>query len=187
MEALKKEYRYTYADYASWETDEKYELIDGVSYLMSPAPLIRHQDISIKLGAKLFNFLEGKPCKVFMAPVDVCLFAGGDDDDTVVQPDILVVCDRSKLDGKRCNGAPDMIIEILSPTSAKHDLIIKFNKYQQAGVREYWVVNPDNKIVSVHILENGRYVTSAYSDTDTVSVHVLDGCEIDLREVFEEE
>jgi Uma2 family endonuclease len=98
-----------------------------------------------------------------------------------------VVCDRSKLDGKRCNGAPDMIIEILSPNSAKRDLIIKFNKYQQAGVREYWVVNPDNKIVSVHILENGKYVTSAYSDTDTVSVHVLDGCEIDLREVLEEE
>ena len=186
METLKNDYHYTYADYASWETEERYELIDGVSYLMSPAPLIGHQDISMKLSAKLFNFLEGKHCKVFQAPVDVCLFAGGDDDDTVVQPDILVVCDLSKLDGRRCNGAPDMIIEILSPTSAKRDLIIKFNKYLQAGVREYWIVNPDNKIISVHILENGKYVTRSYTDTDTIAVNVLNGCEINLNEVFEE-
>jgi len=187
MEALRKDYRYTYLDYASWETGERYELIDGIPYMMSPAPSIRHQSVSRELFLIIGNFLEGNPCQVFHAPIDVCLFAEGDNDDTVVQPDIIVVCDRLKLDGKRCNGAPDIIIEILSPSSAVHDRVIKFKKYQQAGVREYWIIDPAEKSVFVHILENGKYVTSAYSDTDTVPVHMLYGCEIDLQKVFKKE
>ncbi|MDR0310408.1 MAG: Uma2 family endonuclease, partial [Acidobacteriota bacterium] len=122
-----------------------------------------------------------------IAPFDVRLNADTYDD-TVVQPDLLVVCDRSKPDGKCCVGVPDMIIEILSPSSGRHDKLVKFHLYQKAGVREYWIVDPETKTVQVCILENGKYVTTMYgdTDTDTVPVHVLDGCVIGLKDVFEE-
>jgi len=175
--------RYTYADYVSWDDDNRYELIDGVVYLMS-APTFEHQGISGELYRQLANFLKGKACKVFIAPCDVCLTGLGDEDDTVVQPDILVVCDESKLDGKRCNGAPDMVIEVLSPSTSRRDLFLKLKKYQTAGVREYWIVSPDAKAVNVHILKNGQYVINSYGSTDTVPVFVLDGCNIELAEVF---
>jgi len=179
------EKRYTYADYASWDDEIRYELIDGVPYMMS-APSRIHQKISVELSRQLANFLKGKPCEVYHAPFDVCLNAKGDDDDTVVQPDILVVCNMSKLDGKRCNGAPDMAIEILSPSSKSHDSLLKFNKYMQTGVREYWIVDPDAKTVRVCILNGGKYDMQDYSAIDTIPVHVLDGFLIDLREVFTE-
>jgi len=185
MEALKKESRYyTYADYCTWDDDARYELINGESYLMSPAPTTAHQEISVELLKQLSNFLTGKPCKVFHAPVDVRLDADKADD-TVVQPDILVVCDLSKLDGKSVRGAPDFIIEILSPSSYRRDLFIKLNKYMQAGVREYWVVNPEIRAVSAHILKDGVYMISAYGDeNEAVPVHVLEGCVINLKEIF---
>ena len=104
--------RYTYADYESWDDENRYELIDGVVYMMS-APSIEHQGILVELSRQLANFLVGKPCRVFVAPCDVCISGLGDEDDSVVQPDIFVVCDESKLDKKYCNGAPDMVIEIL--------------------------------------------------------------------------
>jgi len=176
--------RYTYADYASWDDDIRYELIDGIPYVMY-APSTAHQSILMELSNQLFNFLKGKPCRVFVAPYDVCLSGLGDEDDTVVQPDILVVCDESILDEKRCNGVPDMTIEILSPSTSKRDLLTKLIKYQNAGVREYWIVDPDEKAVNVHILENGRYVINSYESNETIAVTVLDGCNIILSEVFE--
>ena len=185
MHLLPKDGRYTYADYAKWPDDVRYELIDGKAYLMA-APGTAHQKISGELFVQLRNFLRGKPCLVLAAPYDVCLNGAGDDDDTVVQPDLLVVCDRSKLDGKRCSGAPDMVIEILSRSTSGRDAVLKFNKYLQTGVREYWIVNPENKTVSAHILKNKEYVASAYSDTDTAPVQVLDGCQINLSDVFSE-
>ena len=185
MEQLREERRYTYADYCKWDDDERWELIDGVPYAMSPAPRPRHQGIIGEVHRQLATFLKGKPCKVFVAPFDVRLSAE-DDDDTVVQPDILVICDRAKIDDKGCNGAPDLIIEVLSPSSAGRDKWVKFNAYRRAGVREYWIVDPDSGTVAVHILEGEKYVTSAYGDTDTVPVEVLPGCEILLGDVFEE-
>ena len=186
MEALKKEKNYyTYSDYLTWDDDARYELIDGVPYLMSPAPRQEHQEVSMEIAKQLAVFLTGKPCKVFAAPFDVRLNVDKADD-TVVQPDILVVCDKSKLDGKSCNGAPDLVIEILSPSSLKSDRITKFNKYLQAGVREYWIVDPDQKTVDVYTLENGKYFAAVYSDTDVVPVSVLEGCEINLQDVFAE-
>ena len=179
------ENRYTYADYASWDDENRYELIDGLVYMMS-APSQAHQEISGEIFRQLANFLKGKPCKVYPAPFDVCLNAAGDKDDTVVQPDLIVVCDKSKLDGKRCNGAPDMAIEILSPSNRKHDAVRKFNKYLQAGIHEYWMFDPDAKTVQVCILNGGKYETKDYSDTDTIPVHVLDGCIINMQEVFAE-
>jgi len=175
--------RYTYTDYAAWDTEDRYELIDGVAYMMS-APTATHQRILGKLYRQLANYLVGKTCEVFLAPFDVCLNARGDDDDTVVQPDLLVICDKTILDDKRCNGAPDMIIEIISPSSSRRDRIVKMNKYLSAGVREYWIVDPEFKSVNRHILESGKYVVSAYEDNETVSVNVLEGCVISLPEVF---
>ena len=179
------ENRYTYADYANWETEDRYELIDGIAYMMS-APSQAHQEILSNLHGLLWNFLRSKPCKVFPAPFDVCLNAAGDKDDTVVQPDLIVVCEKSKLDGKRCNGAPDMAVEILSPSNRKHDTVWKFNKYLQVGVQEYWMVDPDAQTVQVCILKDGQYDVEEYSNTDTVLIHVLDGCMINMREVFAE-
>jgi len=176
--------RYTYADYALLSDDKRYEVIDGVLYLMAPAPSVAHQDVGGELFVQLKGFLRGNPCKVFHAPFDVCLNAAGDDDVTVVQPDILVVCDRSKLDGKRCNGAPDFVIEILSPSSAARDTMLKFHKYMYAGVREYWIVDPIEKIVQVCILKGGRYETEALVDPDAIPVRVLQGCRIDMKQVF---
>jgi len=178
--ALKK--AYTYADYALWDSDIRWELIDGIPYAMG-APTSDHQTISGNFFAQLHNHLRGKTCRVFSAPFDVRLnYSKGDT--TVVQPDLVVICDRGKIDKSGCLGAPDMVVEILSPSTASLDTVKKFNKYMEAGVKEYWVVNPDTKAVHVHVLKEGAYVTGAYEDTDTVPVSILPGCEIDLAEVF---
>jgi len=181
---------FTYADYESWDDLDsngnpiRYELIDGVAYMMA-APTAAHQSILGELYRQLANYLKGKSCKVFLAPFDVCLTGLGDEDDTVIQPDVLVVCDESKIDKKRCNGAPDMTIEILSPSTSKHDLLTKLVKYQKAGVREYWIVDPDSEIVNVHLLENGHYLIQSYNGYETITVNILDNCVISLPDVFE--
>ena len=183
-EALPEYKRYTYADYCTWDDDVRRELIDGMPHAMS-APSQRHQEILSGLHNQLYNFLKGHPCKVIPAPFDVRLNADTGDD-TVVQPDLLVVCDRTKLDGKSCIGAPDLVIEILSPSTALNDRVIKFRRYLSAGVREYWVVDPTSETVAVHILNNGAYIATAYANNDAIPVHVLKGCTINLTEVFEE-
>ena len=174
--------RYTYAEYLTWGDDVRYELIDGAPYLMACASQA-HQAAVGGLFAQLYAFLRGKPCKVFVAPFDVRLNAESFDD-TVVQPDILVVYDETKLDGKSYLGAPDMVVEVLSETSAKHDKIIKMLKYQKAGVREYWMADPERKIVDVYLLRYGRYVVFSYGETDTVKVDVLKRCKVNLADVF---
>ena len=183
MEALRKEERYVYADYCTWDDSERWELIGGVPYAMSPAPSSRHQTIIGALYLQLGNFLKGKSCKVFLSPFDVRLNFDTDDD-TVVQPDLLVVCNQAKIDDKGCNGAPDMVIEILSPSSARHDKSVKFRLYQQFGVPEYWIVDPETKTVQVHVLDNGRYYTNIYTDADDAPVHVLESCTINLADLF---
>ena len=174
---------YTYSDYISWDDDVRYELIDGTPYMMS-SPSQIHQEIVARFTQKLMNFLEGKPCKIYPAPFDVRLNADKGDD-IVVQPDILVVCDMSKLDGKACVGAPDMIIEILSPSTAQQDKITKLNLYRTARVREYWIVDPDSKSVHIFLLKDNEYFVEAYANPDTAPVHVLEGCDINLLEIFD--
>jgi Uma2 family endonuclease len=179
MDALQKSKHYTYADYLTWDGDTRYELIDGVPYLMSPAPGRMHQSISGALFSQLYAFLKGKTCKVFYAPFDVRL-----DNNTVLQPDLLVVCDHAKLDEKGCQGAPDLVVEILSPSTSGRDKLLKFNKYLEAGVREYWIVDPSDKTVTVHLLKDGQYMTRVYGGAGAAPVQVLDGCQIDLQDVF---
>ena len=174
---------FTYADYASWEDENRYELIDGVVHLMS-APTADHQRVLGRLFRKFADYLDDKTCEVFVAPFDVCLSGNGVDDYTVVQPDILVICDESKIDNRFCNGAPDLVVEILSPSTSRMDRIKKQSKYLQAGVREYWIADPVDKNIVVNILENDKYVIHAYGDTDKISVHILDDCTIALPDIF---
>ncbi|MDR2630796.1 MAG: Uma2 family endonuclease [Spirochaetaceae bacterium] len=173
---------YTYTDILTW--DERYELLDGEARMMAP-PNRAHQELLGELFAQLHGFLRGKPGKVYPAPFGVRLFPRKDNqDDTFLEPDITVVCDLSKLDDQGCKGAPDLVVEILSPSTAKHDLLYKLNKYLQAGVREYWIADPDEKILHVYTLVEGSYRLSKYDAGDKVTVTVLPGCLIDLRAVF---
>ena len=176
---------YTYADYEKWPEYPRFELIKGEAFEMS-APSFAHQAVSMALSIQLGTFLRGKKSKVLAAPFDVRInYDTGDN--TVVQPDLLVVCDPTKIEnGKHCLGAPDMIIEILSDSTRSRDKIKKLNVYQEAGVREYWIVNPDDRNVEVFILENGKYFITGYEDKAVIPVHVLEECKINLADVFED-
>lgn len=183
--------RYTFADVLGWDESERVELIDGEVIMMAPAPARVHQGISMELSSQLHAYLKGKKCKVYAAPFDVRLFeADGDqseDVDTVVEPDITIVCDPSKLDERGCKGAPDMVVEILSPATQRHDRFTKFSLYQRAGVREYWIVDPDSKTVQSFILEDGRFSVKEFGTAgDKMKVNVLEDCVIDLSEIFSE-
>ena len=178
--------KYTYADYVKWDDDERYELIDGIPIRMD-APTWQHQEVLGNLYLQLRSFIKGKQCKVFLAPFDVRLNADTLDN-TVVQPDIVVVCNKENMMKTGYVGGPDMVIEISSPSTSRKDRNLKFNKFLQAGVREYWIVDPDDKTLAVHILKDGDYITRAYNDEkNKVPVHILEGCVIDLSEVFVEE
>lgn len=149
---------YTYADYFLWKIEERIELLKGKIFKMSPAPAIPHQRVSRKLSGELYNFFKGKTCELFAAPFDVVLPNAEGKEDSVVQPDLCVVCDPEKLaDGKRCLGAPDLVVEILSAGNAQRDLSDKFCLYEESGVAEYWIVRPSNKEVNIFVLDNGKY------------------------------
>ncbi len=183
--------RYTYAEYLAWDDGKRWELIDGHATCMSPAPGRRHQDLSGALFHLLYSWLSGKPCRVYAAPFDVRFVEAQDtaaDDyiDTVVQPDIVVVCDSIKLDDRGCKGSPDLIIEILSPSTARMDMTVKFELYQRYGVREYWIVHPNDQTILVFkLLESGLYgVPDRYCAEDTIPVPLLGDLRIDLTRVF---
>ena len=183
-----KKEQYTYADYLLWEGPERYELIEGEAVMLS-APTTVHQLISAELMRQLTNYLEGKKGLAVAAPFDVRLFEReGDrpeDVQTVVQPDISVICDRDRLDERGCKGAPDLTLEILSPSNVCHDLLVKLNLYQRAGVREYWVVSPEQKTVQVFLLNGSSLqLHEVYGPKDVAKVNVLDGCFIELSKVF---
>jgi Uma2 family endonuclease len=187
MGALQKEKRrFTYADYKEWELDEseRYELIDGEAFAMS-APNTRHQAVLVELSSQFRVYLRGKPCQVFPSPYDVRLFYEEDEsDDTVVQPDIMVICDKNKIGDEGCRGAPDLIIEILSPSNTATEMERKFLLYREAGVREYWIVDSKNNTLKVHLFQDSNILTNTYKNTDTVPVAVLPGFSIALEQVF---
>jgi Uma2 family endonuclease len=191
MSAVRRDSRYTYADYRSWPDEERWELIHGVAFNMTPSPSIRHQRVSRELLVQFASHLKGKKCEVFDAPFDVRLPAPGESDETtstVVQPDLVVVCDPSKLDDRGCKGAPDLVIEILSPDSVIRDMKEKFLLYERAGVLEYWVVYPAEKMVMVFRQgTDGTYGRpSYYTSEDRVPAGVLPELEIELATVFME-
>ncbi len=150
----------TYADYRDWPDDERWELIDGVAYAMAPAPTISHQTLAGQLFRQIDQALDGTPCRTLIAPVDVLLPAANEVDEqvtTVVQPDILVVCDPAKVTENHIRGAPDWIIEVLSPATARHDHLTKRALYERAGVREYWLVHPVDRVITLYTLKDGLY------------------------------
>ena len=152
---------FTYGDYLKWPNNERWELINGVPYNMTPSPSRTHQGILAALLTKFYTFLEDKECKVYNAPFDVRLPEGAEKEEeikTVVQPDLVVVCDQTKLDDKGCLGAPDLIIEITSPSTARLDLKEKFALYERMGVKEYWIINPTDETVMVFLLRSSRVV-----------------------------
>jgi len=183
--AQKEDYReYTYEEWLELDNNEDTELIDGIVYMRygsgkHSGPSRRHQKVSGELYQGIAAFLKGsKTCEIYY-DLSVKL-----NKNTVVRPDIAIICDPDKLDDRGCNGAPDLIIEILSPSNMVTDSWTKYNKYLLAGVKEYWIVDPTKNEVTVYILKDGKYHGTWYSEEDIIPVTTLPGCEIDLSAVF---
>jgi len=187
---LKK--RYTFADYLTWADDVRRELIDGFIKMMAGTSM-RHgrvsNNIALRLNLRLLDTKCG--CKVYSAPIDVLLPKDGETDDdkiyNVVQPDIFVVCGEHKCDANAYLGAPDMIVEILSPSNRKKDLFDKFYLYQNSGVREYWIADPEVKTITVYLMQqDGEYDDGkAYATGEKVPVHIFNGHQIDINDIFD--
>jgi Uma2 family endonuclease len=183
VEEPQSEYGFTYADYLTWNFKERIELIKGKIFKMSPAPLFTHQDIVGKVYIYLANRIENKPCKLLFSPVDVKL---DNEIFTVVQPDLIVVCDPEKLtDPRSINGAPEMVVEVLSPGNTKTETKYKLDLYEENGVQEYWVVHPPYKYVEVYLLKNYKYnKPTIYEMGDLIPCTILKGIKIPVKEIF---
>ena len=189
MASPKPDKKYSYADYLQWPDEERWEIIDGVPYDMSPAPSTKHQAISMGLAGQLWSFFRDKECSVFAAPFDVRLPLNDEKDEeiyNIVQPDLSIICDPSKLDEQGCKGAPDLVIEIISPFTAKKELNEKFNLYERSGIPEYWVVFPKFNVVVVYSLDDEeRYQKSGeFTSDQLLSTKLFPGLEIKLEDVF---
>ena len=172
----------TLEQYEALPEDVRVEVFEGEIYDMA-SPSLNHQTISMELSTMLNNYIKkGKgACRVFHAPFDVKL---SDTPLVIVQPDLMIVCDKDKLDAKRCNGAPDFIIEIVSPSNASHDYIRKLYYYNMYGVREYWTVDPQRRMVTVYDFEGDSFAVQ-YNFTDTVKVNIYDDLYINFAEIAE--
>ena len=186
---------YTYADYLTWQFDDALELIRGKIMLMSPAPNVNHQRISIHLSGILYSFFKHNNCQLFAAPFDVRLYdlnksrVANQDIYTVVQPDLCVICDGDKLDAQGCLGAPDWIIEILSKGNSKREMQVKYELYQESGVMEYWLVYPVEQAIYQFILDAATQqykLFKMYPGVGKASPYLFPDLEIDLQEVFAE-
>lgn len=181
---------YSYADYLQWTFDERLELIKGKIFKMTPAPASAHQRISWVISGELYNSLKGKSCTAYTAPFDVRLPRRDENDDrkiiTVVQPDICIICDSSKIDIKGCLGAPDIVIEILSPGNNQKELKNKYGVYEESGVLEYWIISPQDETFLKYTLIDGTYQPSKLMVAgDIITTDILPGFQLDLRTVFE--
>jgi len=181
--ARKRTEKYTYSDYLTWSDEERWEIIDGEAYNMTPAPGIKHQNVAGMFFRIIGNKLEGKPCKLFMAPTDVLL-----SEHDVVQPDVLVVCDEKKITEANIQGAPDLVVEVLSPPTALKDKREKKALYERSGVREYIIVDPIEFYVERFFLNGKRYGESEiFGPQEVLSLGSLEGLSVPLWEVFEVE
>lgn len=180
---------YSYADYLLWKVQEKIELFKGKILAMSPAPARNHQKIAGNIHGILFPFFRNRKCELYTAPFDVRIPKKGTKDEeilTVVQPDLCVICDPEKLDDRGCIGAPDLVIEILSPGNSKKEMDIKFTLYEESGVLEYWIVHPTEKAVWVYVLENGRYIThKPFVEGEDLFSRVFPDLKINTSDIFE--
>lgn len=180
---------FSYHDYLQWH-EGRWEIIDGIVYDMTPAPSREHQKISGGLFVQIYQLLRGGLCEVYVAPFDVRFPDGDESSDseifTVVQPDIVVVCDQDKLDDRGCVGAPDLVVEILSPSTAAKDLKVKRDLYEKHGVKEYWLVHPSDKTVMVYSLEgDGQYQKAAvFSGSDVIVSTSVKGLSVILEDIF---
>lgn len=181
--------KYTYEDLLAMDDEKRYELIDGQLYLMS-SPTILHQEIVGAIYVQLHSYLMGKKCKVFLSPLDVCLSGvrNPKKEYNVLEPDVMVVCDESKISDKGIEGAPDLIIEVLSPSSRKHDTFVKFNLYQYYGVKEYWIVDAEAEVIYQYILNEKNIYTlpKTYEITEDIKVNILKDCTISLKKLMQE-
>jgi Uma2 family endonuclease len=187
--ALKLPSSFTYADYCRWDDDERWELIDGEAYAVSALSRI-HQKFSFELGLQIGNYLKNKACEIYTAPFDVRLPQTNEADevvDTVVQPDISVICNLDKLDDRGCRGAPDWIIEILSPSTVIKDMDVKRDLYQKQGVKEYWLIHPIEQWGMIYLLnEAGQYGQSKIIELKgTTPVHIFPDLSIDWSWLYE--
>ncbi len=181
--------KYSYADYLLWTIEERFELIKGKIFKMSPAPNTVHQRISMKFTATLFNYFNDKSCELFAAPFDVRFPLNSkrnEDIFTVLQPDLCVVCDPSKIDKAGCLGAPDLVVEILSPSNNARELKSKYEVYEESGVKEYWVVSPQNKtFLSYRLNDAGKYLpTRLMVAGDTYFTDLFPGLALDFELIF---
>ena len=180
---------FTFADYLTWQVKERLELIKGKIFKMTPAPAMKHQKLVGNIfGAIVSHIRQQSKCEVFIAPFDVRLSKNKADNEeitTVVQPDICVVCNPKKLDEKGCLGSPDIIVEILSPSTSKKDLNIKYDLYEEHGVIEYWVVYPGEDMIDIFVLEEEKYKLQArYFKGDVIETPILPGFQLDVDEAF---
>ncbi len=191
LSQLDPEGTYSYADYLKWQFQERVELLRGKIFKMSPAPSITHQRVAFQLTKQMANKLNGISCEIFFAPFDVRLYnrkksvKANKDIFTVVQPDLCVVCDSVKLeDGQSCNGAPDLVVEILSPGNSKKEMKDKFELYEEAGVQEYWLIHPLDEFVQIYVLnEAERYIGLAPA-TEVARSAIFPELNVDLAEIF---
>ena len=179
---------YTYTDYLTWKFSERVELIKGKILRMSPAPSVRHQMITGNIYGEIREHLKGKDCKVFIAPFDVRLPISlkKGKTDTVVQPDVTIICNPALLEEQGCNGAPDLVVEVLSPGNTKKEMRDKFALYEEAGVKEYWIVHPaDENLIKFTLNDKGKYIGSSFFTTeDEVITPLLPDFKLNLEEVF---
>jgi Uma2 family endonuclease len=182
--------KYSYADYLTWKLNERVELIKGWIHKMSPAPNVTHQKVSWNISGLISKAFEDEKCKPFAAPFDVRLFKQNATDSkvmTVVQPDICIICDLSKLDERGCIGAPDFIIEIVSPGNSKKELKTKYELYEENGVKEYWVVNPMEKCVQQFYSHNKKFeYLGSFFDDEKINSRVFKNFKADLKKVFKD-
>lgn len=179
----------TYAEYLKLDDDVQFEVIDGQIYNMTPSPSVKHQSIAMELSTEFNLFLRNKSCRV-LAEIDV-VFCDKEEFSNIkewVRPDIVIVCDKNKIRNTHIAGAPDLVVEILSKSSAKADKMIKFNRYQSAGVKEYWIVDPAHETIDVYVLGNECYKhNGTFANGEVVKVNVLEDLSIDLKTIFRED
>ena len=189
--AENQDQRFTYGDYLTWPDEERWEIINGIAYAMTPAPSVQHQRMLGELFRQLSNFFIEKPCEVFFAPFDVRLPQGEEEDaaiESVVQPDLVVVCDPTKLDKKGCKGAPDLVVEIVSPSTVQKDLKQKLALYEKVGVKEYWILHPEDKTIMIFKPDfNERFGRpEILTPEEPLKTSLFEELVIDLQKVFKE-